>query len=103
MDVMEKKESKHYNHFEPQKKKKKKTQSNRDEENLKVPPGFQDNQVLLGPLMSLALAVVVSLVTALGLEVKCLVSFYYIVEMNQRIKKSTLKRLSLHSHVLMDK
>lgn len=72
-------------------------------EDLRVPPATQDSQALLDPRVPLVLAVV-GLLPLLGLEVvKNLVAMPRIMEMIRWILKSTLKRLCLHSNLLMDK
>lgn len=60
-------------------------------EDLRAPQATQDNQALLGPLVSLVHAVLVGLVPSL--EVKNLGVLPHIMEMNQWISKSTPTRL----------
>lgn len=58
----------------------------------RAPQATQDNQALLGPLVSLVHAVL-GLLSSMALEVKNLGVLPHIMEMNQWISKSTPTRL----------
>ena len=62
-----------------------------------------DSQDPLDPLVPLVPAVVVVLLPLLELEVKSLVAFHPIMDTIQLISRSTLKRLCLHTIMLMEK
>lgn len=62
-----------------------------------------DSQDPLDLLVPLVPAVVGVVLPSLDLEVKRLVAFHHIMEMNRWISRSTLRRLCLHSSLLMGK
>ena len=72
-------------------------------EDLRARQATLDSQDPLDPLVPLVPAVVVVLLPLLELEVKSLVAFHPIMVTIQWISRSTLKRLCLHSSLLMDK
>lgn len=74
-----------------------------EKEDLRARQATLDSQDPLDPLVLLVPAAVEVLLPLLELEVKSLVAFHHIMEMNQWISRSTLRRLCLHSSLLMDK